>query len=103
MSLRPSRFRPQLEALEDRFHLRNGNEAVIATEFLRGSPPKLDAGPVDRAVGLDPSVRRQVVDGDLERGLLRSGGRSAPRGKLVASRALYYSLRLMCSATWPPS
>ena len=56
-----------LEAGEDRLHVGDGNETVVTTKSLGDPPPKVDARPVDCPVRFDMAVRRDVIDGDLER------------------------------------
>ena len=56
-----------LEALEDRIHLRDGNEAVLAPHDRRRPAREIDAHPVDRSIRLDQPVRRRVIDGDRKR------------------------------------
>jgi hypothetical protein len=61
------------ETLQDRLHLRDGNEAVVSPKDFGCAAPQVDTDAIDRAVGLDMAIRRRVVDRHPQRRFLGDG------------------------------
>ena len=65
---------PALDAVDERLHLRDRDQPVLAAQNLRHAAPQVHADAVDRPVRFDMAIGRHVVDRDSERRLFGFGG-----------------------------